>query len=71
VQYFNLQDSTCIGCAMAQAVSHQPLTSEARSVHVGFVVDKVALGHIFLLSSSVFPVNHSTMALHTHISPGG
>jgi hypothetical protein len=33
--------------AMAQAISRQPLTAEARvlgSVHVGFVVDKVTLG---------------------------
>jgi hypothetical protein len=37
---------------MAQAVSRRPLTAEARfdpgSVHVGFVVDKVALGQVFL-----------------------
>jgi hypothetical protein len=37
---------------MAQAVSRRPLTAEARfdpgSVHVGFMVDKVALGQVFL-----------------------
>jgi hypothetical protein len=38
---------------MAQAVSRLPLTTEARGsvpgeVHVGFVVDKVALGQVFL-----------------------
>jgi hypothetical protein len=39
---------------MAQAVSRRPLTAEAQrpgfdpgSVHVGFVVDKVAMGHVF------------------------
>jgi hypothetical protein len=33
------------------------------SVHVGFVVDKVALGQVFSLSSSVFPCQfHSTGA---------
>jgi hypothetical protein len=36
---------------MAQAVSRRPLTTEARfdvgSVHLGFVVDKVALGQGF------------------------
>jgi hypothetical protein len=40
---------TCIqGCAMAQVVSRQPLTTEA-FVHawVGFVVGKVSLAHIF------------------------
>jgi hypothetical protein len=41
------------GRAMAQAVSRRPLTTEARGsvpgqVHVRFVVDKVALGQIFL-----------------------
>jgi hypothetical protein len=37
-----------LGLSMAQAVSRRPLTAEARvralSVHVGHVVDKVALG---------------------------
>jgi hypothetical protein len=37
---------------MAQAVSCWPLTAESgfapRSIHVGFVVDKVALGQVFL-----------------------
>jgi len=46
---------------MAQAVSRRPLTAEAwfapGSVHVGFVVGKVALGQVFSPSSSVFPVN--------------
>jgi hypothetical protein len=51
---------------MSQAVSRRPLTG---SVHVGYVVDKVALGHVFSLTSSVFPCQyHSTVALHTHIS---
>jgi hypothetical protein len=43
---------------MAQAVSLQPLTAEAWvlswSVHVGFVVEKVALVQDFSLSSLVF-----------------
>jgi hypothetical protein len=43
-----------------------------RSFHVGFVVDKVALGQVFLLSPSVFPWQyHSIVALHTHIAPCG
>jgi hypothetical protein len=38
------------------------------SIHVGFVVDKVALGQVFSPSSSVFPCQyHSTVALQTHI----
>jgi hypothetical protein len=46
--------SSCAeGRAMAQAVSRRPLTTEARGavpgqVHVRFVVDKVALGQVFL-----------------------
>jgi hypothetical protein len=42
-----------IGRAMAQAVSRRPLTTETRGsvpgqVHVRIVVDKVALGQVFL-----------------------
>jgi hypothetical protein len=39
---------------MVQVVSHQPLTAEAQSgsvpgsVHVGFVLGKVAVGQVFL-----------------------
>jgi hypothetical protein len=37
---------------MAQVVGRMPLTAEARvrpeSIHVGFMVDKVALGQVFL-----------------------
>jgi hypothetical protein len=57
-----------LGLAMAQAVSRRPPTAEARvrcwgSVHVGFVVYKVALGQVFPPSSSVFPCQfHSTGA---------
>jgi hypothetical protein len=40
-----------MGRAMAQAVSRRPLTAgpgfDPRPVHVGFVVDKVALGQVF------------------------
>jgi hypothetical protein len=39
-----------------------------RSIHVGFVVDKVTLGRVFSPSSSIFPCQyHSTVALQTHI----
>jgi hypothetical protein len=41
------------------------------SVHLGFVVDRVALGQVFFPSSLVFPCQyHSTVVLHTHISYG-
>jgi hypothetical protein len=40
-----------VSCAIAEAVSHSPLTEKPRfnpkPVHVGFVEDKVALGYIF------------------------
>jgi hypothetical protein len=41
-----------MGRAMVQVVSRRPLTAEARvrtgSIHVGSVVDKVALGQVCL-----------------------
>jgi hypothetical protein len=53
---------------MAQAVSRQPPTEKARVqsrvVHVGFVVDKVALGQVFPPSNSVSPVNFIPPVLH-------
>jgi hypothetical protein len=55
---------------MGQIVSRRPYTTEdrVRLIHVGFVVDKLTLGQVFLPSSSVFPCQyHSTVALQTHI----
>jgi hypothetical protein len=40
-------------------------------VHMGFVVDKVALGQVFLVISSVFRVSIIPPWLHAHISSGG
>jgi hypothetical protein len=41
------------------------------SIHVGFAVDKVALGQIFLRVLRFFSCQyHFTVVLHTHISPG-
>jgi hypothetical protein len=40
------------------------------SVHVGFVANKVALGQIYSEFSD-FILCHSSVVLHTHISPGG
>jgi hypothetical protein len=53
---------------MVQAVSRWPLTTEARvdpgSVHVGFVVDKVALGQVFPRVLRFSPVNSIPPVLH-------
>jgi hypothetical protein len=49
------------GRSMTQAICRQPLTTEARvyarSVHIGFLMDKVALGKYFLRVFRFFPVN--------------
>jgi hypothetical protein len=62
------------GCAIAHADSSRLPTAaarvRARSVHVGFVVDKVALGQVF---SEYFgsPYQFSFhRLLHTHLSSG-
>jgi len=45
---------------MAQVVSRRPLTTEARvRARVGFVVDKVALGQVFLRVLRFSPVSIS------------
>jgi branched-subunit amino acid transport protein len=51
---------------MAQAVSRWPLTAEARVV--GFVVDKVALGQVFLRVLRFSPANIIPPLLHIHLS---
>jgi hypothetical protein len=57
-----------IGRAMAQAVSRRPLTAEARVrsrfSHVGFVVDKVALGQVSPRVFRFSPVNFIPPVLH-------
>jgi hypothetical protein len=64
-------------CVMAQAVSRRPLTAEAwvrawfASDHVGFAMNKVALGQGFFRVLRFYRRYYSTVALHTHISPGG
>jgi hypothetical protein len=49
------------GRAMAEAVSRRPLTAaarvRARVYSVGFVVDKVTMGQVFLLVLRFSPVN--------------
>jgi hypothetical protein len=51
IQLLSCLLNTHEGWAVAQAVSHWPLTTEARvrarSVHMGFMVDKVTLGQVF------------------------
>jgi hypothetical protein len=39
------------------------------SIHVGFVVDKVALGQVFLPVLRFSPTNIISPLLHTHLSP--
>jgi hypothetical protein len=50
-----------MGHAMAQVVSRRPLTAEPGfapgSIHVGLVVNKVALGQVFLRVLRFSPVN--------------
>jgi hypothetical protein len=57
-----------VGLAMAQAVSRRPRTADAkfdpRTVHVGFVVDKAALGQVFPRVLRFFPVNFIPPVLH-------
>jgi hypothetical protein len=60
---------------MAQVVSRRPLTAEARvralgSIHVGFVVDKVALGQVFLRVLRFSPVDIIPPSLSRLISSG-
>jgi hypothetical protein len=59
----SLQPTHRMGRAMAQAVSRRPPTAKTRvrsrgSVNVGFVVDEVALGQVFLRALRVSPVNY-------------
>jgi branched-subunit amino acid transport protein len=53
---------------MAQAVNRWPLTAETR-VHVGFVVDKVALGQVFLRVLPFSPASIIPPLFHSHLSP--
>jgi hypothetical protein len=56
--------------AMAQVVSRLPLTLDSRirdrSVHVEFVVNKVALGRFFF-SNSVLRSHHSSVAPYAYV----
>jgi hypothetical protein len=56
--------------SIAQAVSRRFLTAGAgfasRSVHVGFVVDEVALGQVFLRGLRFYPVTIILPLLHIH-----
>jgi hypothetical protein len=47
------------------------LSIALRSVRVGFTVDNVALGQVFLRVFRFTFQNHSTVAPHTHIPSGG
>lgn len=57
--------------AIPLAVSHQPPTTEAwsnfRPAHIRFVVDKTALGKVYLPRTSIFPpVSLHPCFVHTH-----
>jgi hypothetical protein len=60
-QVTNQNSYYSLGRDIAQAVSHRPLTAaawiSARVNPVGFVVDKVALGQVFLRVLRFSPVN--------------
>jgi hypothetical protein len=60
------------GCAMTQAVSHRPLTVEARvRAGVSPCGRQSGIGTGFFSEFLGFPCQyHSTVALHTHISSG-
>jgi hypothetical protein len=62
------------GRAMAQAVSRRPLTAESRVapglIRVGFVVEKVALGQVFLRVLRFSPVSIIPPSFPTLISGG-
>jgi hypothetical protein len=59
---------------MAQVASHRPLAAEVRvrawSIHVGFVMDKVALGQVFLRVLRFSPVNISFHRRSPNSYPG-
>jgi hypothetical protein len=59
--------------AMAQAVSSWPLTAEdrirSRVIHVGFMVNKVTLGHVFLRVLRFSPASIIPPLLHINLSP--
>jgi hypothetical protein len=49
---------------MTQVVSRLPLTAEAWVIHVGFVVDNLALGQVFPRVLRLYPVNFIPPVLH-------
>ena len=60
--FANRNKKPTLGRTMAQVVSRRP-GFDPGSVHVEFVVDKVALGQVFPPSTSVLPCQfHSTGA---------
>jgi hypothetical protein len=70
--FVDKSNTLVLGCAMAQVVSHRPLTAEARvRARVnpyGICGLQSGAGTGFSPSSSVFPCQyHSTIAVQTHI----
>jgi hypothetical protein len=68
------QHTRTVGRALAQAVSRwRPIAAarvRARSGHVGFVVDKVALGQVFSEYFGFFYQSSFHEILHPHTHPG-
>lgn len=67
---YSLDECHSCGCTIAQVVSCQPLAMEAlvlfQPVHMRVVVDKVALGQVFLQELKVLPVtNIIPLVLHS------
>jgi hypothetical protein len=58
-------------CAITQTVvtrlSSQQSRFDSRPVHVGFVLDKMALGEDFLTELQFSPVSITTPTHHTHL----
>jgi hypothetical protein len=71
--FFGIRLKYCKGCAVAQAVSPWLPTAAARfcvrAEHVGFVVDKGALGQVFLVyfGSPCQSSFHQFLHHHNHL----
>jgi hypothetical protein len=76
--YFSVICCSLASNGIVQAVSYRLLTAEARvraqSTQLGFVMDKVALGQVFLSESFGLPVSvsfhHCSIFTHYHLCNG-
>jgi hypothetical protein len=71
---FHIHTMAKKGRAMAQVVSHRPLTAESRvrfgANPCGIYGGQRGTGTGFSLNSSVFPCQYHSTVVHTHISSG-